>query len=613
MLKDSKNQTTKGFVSVCCSDRSRDIVPPEAFNIPRFMANPQIKYNHTFWKDQYGNEVTVGRALDLFAAEVADIGSNEMWGVRDIESQAVRDSFPKKAFPELMAGDRGLWTYTKYTVPEVWQMIEDGELKAYSWAGNVFAGLLQVGKTSHRVFLDIDLVEYSPVSFPDNPKALFVVDKATGAKVLEPVVFYFNKQVFPGEDSVRQWMRQRGYDLEKTLLIDEEWRWVLTRESDEDVLVSQSFSAEMDRGVIAAACPVRAKSVDMVELLDKGAVEITSSHVLYRRFPLAAKHVDWSFGPEDRRFLRECGDEIYDSVFARRGKDGQFPHHKFVDGEVRTVLKGVVAAWAQLSVAEIGDKSSIFEHLEKHYIEFGVKPPSRDLGVDALVEYHKKFGLVVDVEAVMSETEPVVETAAETPDEDKAETAEASEVKAEETQAEQESPAEQVVAQEGAEQEEVKQEDAEPEDAEPEVPEVASVEKKLDALTEVVTKAIERIEGHAGQLTPVLKQLADAVAALKPASSVGPDESETKSADTEDVPESIGEVDETPSGNVSDGFEGVKAYLEQKFGEFEKRFETLEKAVPASGDHHTKSAETKSERAGTGLERALFGPFVGLK
>jgi hypothetical protein len=112
--------------------------------------------------------------------------------------------------------------------------------------------------------------------------------------------------------------------------------------------------------------------------------------VSYKKFPLADKEMSWSFTAEDGNRLIERGGW---SLFKQAhtwfdDSDGstpetksayKLPHHKEVDGEVKTVWRGCTAAMSRLMQANTqipeSDRRGCYNHLAKHYREFDEEPP----------------------------------------------------------------------------------------------------------------------------------------------------------------------------------------------------------------------------------------------
>jgi len=59
----------------------------------------------------------------------------------------------------------------------------------------------------------------------------------------------------------------------------------------------------------------------------------------------------------------------------------KLPHHELIDGELKVVWRGVVAAMTVVNGARGGvdiskaDRRRVYDHLAEHYREFGEEPP----------------------------------------------------------------------------------------------------------------------------------------------------------------------------------------------------------------------------------------------
>lgn len=112
--------------------------------------------------------------------------------------------------------------------------------------------------------------------------------------------------------------------------------------------------------------------------------------VKFKHYPLADKGMSWSFSAEDGNKLIERGGwELFKDVHTwyddsegsvpEKKEAYKLPHHKEVDGEVKTVWRGVAAAMTRLMqrATQIPDdeRRAVYNHLVKHYDEFEEEPP----------------------------------------------------------------------------------------------------------------------------------------------------------------------------------------------------------------------------------------------
>lgn len=118
------------------------------------------------------------------------------------------------------------------------------------------------------------------------------------------------------------------------------------------------------------------------------------------RSPTAPKELDWSWSGTDNldRIIAERGwegvalahawhDTTMDPAHDPPQEKGAYklPHHELVDGEIRVVWRGVVAAMTVVNGARSGvdmpeaDRRRVYEHLAQHYAEFDEEaPPFRE-------------------------------------------------------------------------------------------------------------------------------------------------------------------------------------------------------------------------------------------
>ena len=109
-----------------------------------------------------------------------------------------------------------------------------------------------------------------------------------------------------------------------------------------------------------------------------------------RSYVKAPEDTAWSFTAEDGNELLERGGwELfreshawYDPDKADTKAGYKLPHHKIVNGKFAVVWRGVAAAMAALMGARggvdipVSDRKGVYNHLAKHYEEFGREPPA---------------------------------------------------------------------------------------------------------------------------------------------------------------------------------------------------------------------------------------------
>jgi len=193
---DKKGLEVRGFASVEIPDRDNEIVPPEEFILDRYRLAPILQVDHKYWKDENGNDISVGRAKYLYVARIESSDDPETWNVIDEDDGEFIDTYPKALIPELKSGDRGLFIIAEVTEPAVIERVESGELSTFSWRGLSRAEerLNPLTKKLEIVLKDIDLYEISLVHIPANPMATFIARKSLSAVKLDKSRFETTSQ-----------------------------------------------------------------------------------------------------------------------------------------------------------------------------------------------------------------------------------------------------------------------------------------------------------------------------------------------------------------------------------------------------------------------------------
>jgi hypothetical protein len=174
--KAGDEQIVKGFASLNDSDRDRDFISPESFDLPRFLNNPQLLFNHKFWKDANGNEINIGQVKNASVASVRENDDDTLWSVVDDEGKVLTE-ITKEKHPDLGIGRRGLFVEAHVTVDDVWDMVDNGDLNTFSWKGMVALAKTTIGGVEHVFTKAIDLLEVSLVLVPANGSATFEIAK----------------------------------------------------------------------------------------------------------------------------------------------------------------------------------------------------------------------------------------------------------------------------------------------------------------------------------------------------------------------------------------------------------------------------------------------------
>lgn len=133
----------------------------------------------------------------------------------------------------------------------------------------------------------------------------------------------------------------------------------------------------------------KSKGIDVSSLENKSVVP-------YHGFPMADEDMEWSGEEAEMRMRKFCGGPDKMDMDFSKYKEGfawfdetdkenlrayKMPHHDIVDGEMKTIWRGVAAAMAALMGARGGvdvpdaDREKIYNHLAKHYKQFEKEPP----------------------------------------------------------------------------------------------------------------------------------------------------------------------------------------------------------------------------------------------
>lgn len=465
----------KGFVSMNTLDRAADLVPPEAFDLDTYMTNPIIKYNHEWYKDANGNKQTVGHALFVYEAEIVDIEDKDFWGIKNLSTDKVTDSFKKSRLTSVVPGVRGLWTVGQITQEKVWESILRGEMQTFSWAGYARIAYLKIGKEEFRVFTAIDLHEYSPVFVPCNPQATFdiasEISKALSEKeqgddeidyeYLSVHSISFSDEVYSSERA-HNWLLDKGFEPKgivnstegsETYLINDaigfahDEFYSLTpekgvflrvgygylRDSEEDGDVEEDGDEEKSyicecldckhvleseehcRDITCPKCGGEMRRKERPGVGRGFEEEISKAVVPFKKWSKAPAGAQWSFRAEDgNRIIEKGGWEQFKAAHTWfNGKLGnvpevkyayKLPHHKYdMDGGFKTFLRGVMAGMAIINGARGGsdipdnERKGCYNHLAKHYKEYGKEPPSfKSMSWKEFILFHKDQDIEFD-------------------------------------------------------------------------------------------------------------------------------------------------------------------------------------------------------------------------
>lgn len=118
--------------------------------------------------------------------------------------------------------------------------------------------------------------------------------------------------------------------------------------------------------------------------------------VPFKAYPKADEGREWDADAARQRLAKWAGGPDKENIDWGKYKEGfawydpeekenfggyKLPHHDIIDGEIKTVWRGVAAAMAALLGARGGtdipenEKKSVYNHLAKHYKQFDKEPP----------------------------------------------------------------------------------------------------------------------------------------------------------------------------------------------------------------------------------------------
>ena len=417
--KGEEKHIIEGFVSMKDSERDYDIIPPEAFKIDTYMQNPQVWYNHGLWKDENGNEIPVGRTLFLTIARLEKIPEDESLAVIDTldEKETVLGFITKERAEALNLSEKdvGLWARCKITVDEVWELIEKGELNAFSWQGKVkVREEVRERDGEPKIVMvaeEIDLFEISVVFVPANEKALFTVAKSLFSKdnslisqtAKEKKEKYECECIECGYREVTDkhckdikckkcggQMRRVGRpgpgQKSFMCLLDESEGHIHVAEvflTEDNTLVGKtlitrgnvdqhehSINCSIDMAVtnVSSTGTEHFHKIDVTNVkkyLDSQQANMSKSIVPFQDFPLAPMDMRWSFTTADQNALLGKGEKkdwatyrrvhIYYNPEKANTKAGyKLPIAKKINGRIKAVPRGVMAAMGALLGARGG-------------------------------------------------------------------------------------------------------------------------------------------------------------------------------------------------------------------------------------------------------------------
>jgi len=141
--------------------------------------------------------------------------------------------------------------------------------------------------------------------------------------------------------------------------------------------------------------PVPSNPEALALAIGKGIQEAIKTAVPHKEYPLAPEDMEWDAAAAQKRVRDWASDSDgnvdwakyrkafawYDETDEEKVASYKLPHHDIVDGELKTVWRGVAAAMGALLGARGGadipdaDREKVYKHLAAHYKEFEKEPP----------------------------------------------------------------------------------------------------------------------------------------------------------------------------------------------------------------------------------------------
>lgn len=168
----------KGFISTDRPDREGLRIEPQEFDLESYMAKPAVLVNHALWADAQGIRGGVGYPLSMHVVKVRRGPDASTLSIYDIATKKEVDVVQRTAFPSVSVGTQGLYGFIKISNPDVVQMVQRGELKAFSWRGVGNWGHMADNAIAYRTLRGIDLWEVSLVTMPMNGDSYAVMKSA---------------------------------------------------------------------------------------------------------------------------------------------------------------------------------------------------------------------------------------------------------------------------------------------------------------------------------------------------------------------------------------------------------------------------------------------------
>jgi len=400
--KDEGPHRIEGFVSIEGEDRQGDDIDPGVFNIEQFMARPTVYYEHKPWKTEEGNEVPVGHPEDMSIGIAHAIPDDDSSWLVTTENGTPLGVIEKRLNPGVKDGTRGLWVKVHITVDKVWEMIERGDVNAFSWYGEAER------EEDTGEWLSVDMMEISPVMIGAHPIAGFSIAKAIAiseGKAVPDIELLSKDEVGKPLPNFHVCHLKdgdyAGYFTSHASHEGKPYDIVWGQQNGNNEKVSIRYPKDGWTPETAQShCRNNAGKFDPATGGEKGAEktdEVEKAVIGYADLGKAPEDTAWD-GPGE---VREASIEALRLMCAWRdsektGVKGSYklPHHKAAGGHV-AVWAGVRAAMGALLGARGGvdipasDKRGVFNHLASHYRQFGKEVP----------EFKAEKGVDIDVAA----------------------------------------------------------------------------------------------------------------------------------------------------------------------------------------------------------------------
>lgn len=265
----------KGFASTSTIDRSKEIVSdPREFDVITFKNSPQLLLDHDYIKTPEGNKVSAGLVTKAIPAYIKseDIDKNN-WVVHSLCSDEFVSTWPKEKSVDLKVGSKGLFIVAEVTQPHAIELVEKGELGAFSWRG--FAAHEKQGELT--VLKSIDLVEISIVHTQCERNSTFMLIDEEDPTHNIPVEFTdcqlssmkFDKDSY-SIDQINQYTKQ--FQIDKYILSESDDSYFL-KVGEGLVDSAKSFTFCKTDGISVIAAPMKKKSILEMPLIKPNLME----------------------------------------------------------------------------------------------------------------------------------------------------------------------------------------------------------------------------------------------------------------------------------------------------------------------------------------------------